>query len=69
MSVNPEQQIQSIHVDGEPDLADLIKKILYNKLLISERGFDCIFERLSSGFAVEFSPKLERSEILCEAIF
>jgi uncharacterized protein (UPF0218 family) len=24
MSVNPEQQIQSIHVDGEPDLADLI---------------------------------------------
>ena len=28
-----------------------------------------MLERVSSGFAVEFSSGLERSEILCEAVF
>jgi len=43
--------------------------LLCSTLLISESGFDGVFERFSSGFAVEFSSELERSEILCEAIF
>lgn len=28
-----------------------------------------MFERFSSGFAVELTSKLERSKIVCEAIF
>jgi len=42
---------------------------LCSTLLISESSFDGVFERFSSGFAVEFSSELERSEILCEAVF
>ncbi|WP_167551879.1 hypothetical protein [Halorubrum tropicale] len=47
----------------------LFETLFCSTLLISESGFDGVFERFSSGFAVEFSSKLERSEILCEAIF
>ncbi len=43
--------------------------LLCSTLLISESGFDGVFERFSSRFAVEFLSELERSEILCEAIF
>ncbi len=46
-----------------------LETLLCSTLLISESGFDGVFERFSSGFAVEFSSELERSEILCEAIF
>jgi len=46
-----------------------IVTLLCSTLLISESGLDGVFERFSSGFAVEFSSELERSEILCEAIF
>ncbi|SNR65628.1 hypothetical protein SAMN06266787_10839 [Halorubrum ezzemoulense] len=52
---------------GESDL--LTRALLCSTLLISESRFDGVFERFSSRFAVEFSSELERSEILCEAIF
>ena len=50
-------------------LASFTSTLLCSTLLISESGFDGVFERFSSGFAVEFSSELERSEILCEAVF
>ena len=43
--------------------------LLCSTLLISESCFDGVFERFSSGFAIDFSSELERSEILCEAVF
>jgi hypothetical protein len=56
-------------VHGKVLKADLQSALLCSTLLISESSFDGVFERFSSGFAVEFSSELERSEILCEAVF
>ena len=45
------------------------RTLLCSILLISESRFDGVFERFPSGFAIEISSELERSEILCEAVF
>ena len=58
-----------LHAEVVFDTGDiLLRTLLRSTLLISERSFDSVFECLSARFPVEFSPELERSEVLGQLV-